>query len=151
MTLFVALAGLAQATTFTTPLSLDDLAVRSDRAVHGRVVSVEGVVRAEQIWTLARIHPETGPDVDTWVLGGCLAERDLCMTVAGSPRPAVGEHVFVFLRETRVTGLSQGWFVMHGESGIRDLSGIVFADGRSAPVSVELDALRAAATTIQAP
>ena len=148
MTLLVALASLAQATTFASPLSLEDLATRSDQAVHGRVVSVEGVMRAEQIWTLARIHPETGADVDAWVLGGCLAERDLCMTVAGSPRPAVGENVFVFLREARVTGLSQGWFVLHGDAGIRDLSGIVFADGKSAPVSVDLDALNEAAATI---
>ena len=149
MTLLLALVHLARATTFASPLSLEDLAARSDQAVSGRVVSVEAVLRAEQVWTLARIHPDSGPDVDAWVMGGCLTERDLCMTVAGSPRPAVGEHVFAFLREARVTGLSQGWFVMHGTAGIRDLSGIVFADGRTAPVSVELDALQAAAATIQ--
>jgi hypothetical protein len=142
------LVGSAHATTFTSALGLQDLAARSDHAVQGRVVSLEPVLRGERIWTLARVDVAEGPDVDVWVLGGCLPERDLCMTVAGSPRPEVGERVFTFLSEGRVTGLAQGWFVLHGDDGVRDLSGLVFADGRAPVSSVRITELQEAARAV---
>jgi hypothetical protein len=148
MSALLLLLGTAHATTFTSALGLADLAARSDQAVQGRVVSLEPVLRAERIWTLARVDVAGGPDVDVWVLGGCLPERDLCMTVAGSPRPEVGERVFTFVSEGRVTGLAQGWFVLHGEDAVRDLSGLVFADGRAPVASVRVAELLEAARAI---
>jgi hypothetical protein len=143
------LAGLAEATTYARPLTVDDLAERSDHALAGRVLSVEGVLRGGRIWTLARVDADSGPDMDVWALGGCIPGQDLCMTVAGSPRPEPGTRVFLFLERGRVTGMAQGFFVLDGGTGVRDLSGIVFADGGSAPTRVSLTELEAAAARVR--
>lgn len=138
------IAGLARATTFSAPMTLDELAERSDTAVQGRVVAVETSLRDGRIWTRAQIHPDTGADVDALMLGGCLAEKDLCMTVAGAPVPQVGDRVHAFLKEGRVTGMSQGWFEVFGEDAVRDTSGLVFANGAAAPARLPLqDVVRA--------
>ncbi len=142
-------AAAAQATTFSQALTLPELAERSDHALTGTIVSVEGVLRGGKIWTLARVKADEGPDTDVWVLGGCMPEKDLCMTVAGSPQPQQGEKVFVFLSEGRVTGLSQGFFRVDGARGTRDLSGITFLDGAQPSASLTLDELRVAAAGIK--
>lgn len=144
--LFVAAA---QATTFSQALSLPELADRSDHALSGTIVSVEGVLRGSKIWTLARVRADEGPDTDVWVMGGCMPEKDLCMTVAGSPQPQQGERVFVFLSEGRVTGLSQGFFRIDGQVVTRDLSGITFLDGAQPPMRLALDEIRAAAAKVK--
>jgi hypothetical protein len=143
------LAAVAHATTFSQALTLPELAERSDHALSGTIVSVEGVLRAGKIWTLARVRADEGPDTDVWVMGGCMPERDLCMTVAGSPQPQQGEKVFVFLSEGRLTGLSQGFFRVDGGRGVRDLSGLTFLDGAQPPTSLTIDELRAAAATVK--
>ncbi len=138
------MAGLARATTFSAPMTLDDLAERSDIAVQGRVVEVVATLQDGRIWTRAKIHPDTGGDVEALVLGGCLPDKDLCMTVAGAPVPQVGERVYAFLKEGRVTGMSQGWFEVLGEDAVRDTNGLVFANGAAAPTRFPLqDVVRA--------
>ena len=144
--LFVAAA---QATTFSQALSLPELADRSDHALSGTIVSVEGVLRGSKIWTLARVRADEGPDTDVWMMGGCMPEKDLCMTVAGSPQPQQGERVFVFLSEGRVTGLSQGFFRIDGQVVTRDLSGITFLDGAQPPMRLALDDIRTAAANVK--
>jgi len=142
------IAGLAQATTFARPLTVADLTERSDYALSGRVLSTEGVMRGGKIWTLARVDADEGPDMDVWVMGGCMAGQDLCMTVAGSPKPEPGTSVFLFLDRGRVTGMAQGYFVLDGNVAERDLSGIVFADGTTGDARVALAELRAAAQQV---
>ncbi len=145
-------ASTAFATTFARPSELAELAARSDYALAGKVVSTEGVIRSGRIWTLARIDADDdGPDMDVWTLGGCVPEQNLCMTVAGSPEPKTGDDVVVFLTEGRVTGLAQGWFRVRDGVGVRDLSGLTFADGAAPPARIDVSELRGAIVAARAP
>jgi hypothetical protein len=46
--------------------------------------------------------------------------------------------------------MAQGFFVLDAGTGVRDLSGIVFSDGGTAPARVSLTELEAAAARVRA-
>lgn len=124
----LAFVALAHATVMERALDPAALAVLSDAAVLGSVVSTESVLERGMIWTVATLAVE---DLDTlaevWIPGGCVG--GLCLTVSGSPWLDEGAQVFVFLHDGQPTALSQGVFRIEGEEAVRDLSGVSFRTG----------------------
>ncbi|MDP6935168.1 MAG: hypothetical protein QGG40_19770, partial [Myxococcota bacterium] len=128
MLVFVsALSSRAHATTLS--LDLENLIMRSDSIVYGKVIDTRIEVSGTLLETIATIEVEDtlfGPiraQAEVRVPGGCLGE--LCLTVGGAPQPIHGSRVLVFLDNGRPVGLSAGylrldhdvaWVPLHGDA-----------------------------------
>ncbi len=107
----------ASAAIMERPLTLDELAARSDRLVVGEIVATQVVESAGALVTVAQLQSESGERVQVRSIGGCTP--DICYTVAGAPTLVVGDSVAVFLTGDRIVGFSQGLFHVVGADGIR--------------------------------
>lgn len=141
--MIVLLASIGLATTLQRPLAIEELAARSDAAVLGEVIAADVQAKQGRLWTKLLIDAEDGGHTVAWVPGGCL--DGVCMDVLGAPKAGVGDRVFVFLSDGRVTGLAQGLFLVSGEEGVRELGGLTFREEADAPTRVPLAELREAA------
>jgi hypothetical protein len=134
---------LALATTYPAPRDLDALAAASDAAVYGTVTAIGTEHRGADVWTIATVTAADAPPVRVAILGGC--KGSLCMTVPGAPRLAVGETVFVFLRDGSPTGFADGVFHVRGDAGWTEAAAVAVRDGHTPSVQAPLSALLDAA------
>lgn len=141
----VATAAIAAASVVV-PLSIEQLAGKSTRVVHGKVISKHSSwTRDHHLVTITEIAVAEALKgaADTGVLvrtRGGLADG-VGEQVSGEAQFVVGEEVVIFLHPSRVTdgsysviGLAQGKFTVTGSTAVQDLSGLGFAEAPGAPV-----------------
>jgi hypothetical protein len=117
---FLSLASpVSEAASFSTELSVERLAERSDRVIRGEVLDTRSEMADEGIFTVATIQVhETlmgplGLITEVRVPGG--SWNGIKLSVSGVPEFIVGEEMLLFLSEGRVTGLEQGAMLITGD------------------------------------
>lgn len=115
-----------RATTYGRIMGVDELLMRSDRAVRGRVISlsprrtpqgyIETVVDLSVSETL---HGPPAPTARLVAPGGVL--EGVQLQVDGAPVFKLGDEVVVFLHQQRIVGFGQGAWRVQGETAERTL------------------------------
>jgi hypothetical protein len=124
------------------------LAVFSDATAFGDVREVHTVWEKGLIWTVATLDlVDEDATADVWIPGGCIGA--VCLTIPGAPLVDEGERVFVFLREQQPTGLAQGLFHVDGGEAVRDMEGVVFANGDHARMAYDVEELERVEGTVR--
>ena len=133
----IAAVSSANATTYQQAMDIEDLSVRSERAVVGEVLDTWSERDENGVWTVATmlVDETLQGDHDPLVMmrwpGG--QSGDIELIVSGAPQMNEGDHVVAFLSSTgHVVGMSQGAFTLNGDEARRDLSSLNFQEEGSA-------------------